>query len=143
MLIPAVGSVQALISSATCLSCRANDVLGYTVVNVGVTLLSDTSVCIELVRVSLAALINLNSLSSGPSSVNEASREFFSAVLAPGASFNCNTAASGVFESATASWRVSVPVSNRLMPAIETLLGNVTSPFNPRVLSASLPPQPV
>src|SRR5688500_4713554 len=124
MLMPAVGSVQALMSSATCLSWRPNDVFGNKVASVGLTLLNAASVCIELERVSLAALINLNSLSSVRSSLNEAIRELVSVELAPGALFNWRTFASDVPESATASWRVSVPVNSRLIPAIETLFGN-------------------
>src|SRR5258705_11813420 len=99
MLIPTIGSVQALIRSATCLSWRPSDVFGKTVVSVGLTLLRAASVCMELERVSLAALISLNSLSRVRSSLNEARRELMSDALAPGALLRTNTLAKEVFES--------------------------------------------
>src|SRR4030095_1524876 len=97
----------------------------------------------ELERVSDAALISLKLLSKVRSSLNEARREFISAVLAPGALLRIKTFASDVFESATASCRVSMPVKNRLTPAIDTLEGKVAPRFNPVVRSASRPPHPV
>src|SRR5258705_9634712 len=97
----------------------------------------------ELERVSLAALISLNSLSRVRSSLNEARRELMSDALAPGALLRTNTLAKEVFESATASCLASTPVRSRLIPAIDMLFGNVAEPFMPEVLSASRPPQPV
>ena len=52
-------------------------------------------------------------------------------LLAVPVMMSCRTFASDVFESATASCLVSTPVRMRLIPAIETLLGNVAEPFSP------------
>ena len=123
MLMPAVGSVHALINNATCFSCRARPVFGKTVVRFGLTLLSALSVWMELDLMSLAALINLNWLSNERISLNAVSLEVASAVVAPGALFKIRTLASEVPESATESCRASTPVKNRLTFAIETLLG--------------------
>src|SRR5262245_46484791 len=42
-----------------------------------------------------------------------------------------------------ASWRVVIPVSKRLLPETEILIGKTVGPFSEIVLSATRPPQPV
>src|SRR6476659_5062303 len=104
----------------------------------------------ELERMSPAALTSLNPPSKPLSSLNDSRRALISACVGVlggvpvfGALLRINTFARLVFESPTASCLVSTPVRKRLTPAIETLLGNVTAPFNDEVLSASRPPHPV
>src|SRR5215510_3691933 len=97
MLMPANGSVQALIKSATCLSWRPKELFGgKTVASVGLTLLRALSVWMELERMSLEAFTNLKLLSRVRSSLKEARRELISALVAPGALLNTNTFARGV-----------------------------------------------
>src|SRR5256714_3130660 len=141
MLMPAVGSVLALMTRATCRSWRPIDVFGKTVLMAGLTDWRAVRVCKALERVSEAALTSVKPRSSERMESKAVRRAVFCAEVKPGASFKGRTFARGVFESAMASGRAFAPVTERLMAPMVTARGNGGGPVKgPLVAAARAPP---